>query len=166
MLSDIGKIAVPFSQLFKGALIVIGFEILRLINISIFGLGSIWPIAILWAICCWAPLGPNISTASVIFLLGLFLDAVAGTPLGIWALVYLTNFSIMIFVLRFMGKSSFNQYLNITVASFVMVVSTLFVGLVTDHVPNLKQLIIPLFVTIILFPYFSGYFIVDDEASS
>jgi hypothetical protein len=108
-------------RLFVGAMLVVAASLLNLIAVEFGPLGSPWPIALLWAACGWAGLGPNVTTAGLLFVLGVWVDVLTGAPLGTWALVTLSTHGITILLARFQGTGNLGYVGNASVSGFVMI---------------------------------------------
>ncbi len=109
-------------RLLVGTLLVAGTNLLSLAPLDIGPFGSPWPIGLLWAACGWAGLGPNVTTASLLFFLGFWADATTGAQLGTWSAVALLTHGITCLLARFVGLSGLGLIGKASVVGFAMVV--------------------------------------------
>jgi hypothetical protein len=117
-------------RLFVGALFVMGISLLNLIGLELGPFGSPWPIALLWPVCGWAGLGPNLTTASLLFFLGLWVDVLTGAHLGSWTFVALLTHSVLLLVARFVGLGGLSRTINSIICGVIMLLIMIVLGIV------------------------------------
>lgn len=77
------------------------------------GAARVLPVLPLISVFHWSIHRPNLMPALAVFLIGLFQDALSGTPLGLNALIFLGVHGVVLFQHRFfMGKSFFIHWLG------------------------------------------------------
>lgn len=147
-----------------GAFLVVAVSILNLIALEIGPLGSPWPIALLWPICGWAGLGPNVTTASLLFGLGLWVDILTGAPLGTWAFIALVSHGVILTLARFVGTRSLGRLSNGVIASIAMAITMILFGLWRDTGFYVVGSILPLVTAVIFYHFFGKVFeLAEDE---
>jgi hypothetical protein len=107
-------------RLMVGALLVMGVSLLNLIPLNLGPFGSVWPLALLWPVWGWAGLGPNATTAGLLFILGLWVDFLTGAHLGTWATVALTSHGLILLLTRFVGLASFGPVAGACIGGAVL----------------------------------------------
>jgi len=84
--------------------------LMSVVPTSIPGYRSVVPVLALMAIYHWAVYRPNLLPLIAVFALGLMQDILTGTPLGIYVLVFLSVYGVVLFQRRFIAGKSFFIY--------------------------------------------------------
>ncbi len=93
--------------------------ILNVIPTSIPDYAAITPTLALIAVYHWAIYRPNLLPLTAVFALGLLQDILSGAPLGVYVLVFLTAYGIVLSQRRFLtGKSFMIYWLGFAVIAF------------------------------------------------
>jgi hypothetical protein len=151
-------------RLIVGALIVAGVGLCNLISIDLwYGFGSVWPIGLLWAACGWSRLGPHPSTATLIFLLGLWTDALTGAPMGTWALAGLVTHFVTIIMYQFLGLSSLGKVATCAICAIVMMIVINVIGLWQQNALYVLGNLVPLSITVGLYGLIGQWFELYEE---
>jgi hypothetical protein len=150
-------------RLLIGAVIVAGTSLFNLIALEFGPLGSPWPIALLWAACGWAGLGPNASTAGLLFALGLWVDVLTGAPLGTWAVIALITHAITLVMARFIGTSSFGPLGSVIVSACVMLLAMVTIGLWRDGSFYFLGALLSLVTAVSCYPLVSRFFELSED---
>lgn len=135
-------------RLFVGVVIVAITSLLNLIAVELGPFGSPWPIALLWAASGWAGLGPNVTTAALLFSLGLWVDVLVGTPFGTWSGVTLLTHGIVILMARYLGTSNLGRLGRAIICACVMLLVMTLIGLWQGGGINFLSAILPLGVAV------------------
>jgi hypothetical protein len=150
-------------RLLVGGLIVAGISVLNLIALEVGPFGSPWPVALLWAACGWAGLGPNVTTAGLLFLLGIWVDALTGAPLGTWAAIALLTHAILIVMIRFLGIGNLGRIGNASVAALVMFLCMLGVGVWQSGSFYFLGAVLPIVSAVILYQLVGQFFELSED---
>jgi hypothetical protein len=108
-------------KLLTGSLVVMAVSVLQLIGFDLWIFGSPWPIALLWAACGWAGLGPNMATAGLLFALGIWVDVLTGSVVGTWAFIALLTHGVTLLSARFFGTGALSPLVNCALGGIVMI---------------------------------------------
>ncbi len=93
--------------------------ILNVIPTSIPDYAAITPTLALIAVYHWAIYRPNLLPLTAVFALGLLQDILSGAPLGVYVLVFLTAYGIVLSQRRFLtGKSFMIYWLGFAIIAF------------------------------------------------
>lgn len=152
-------------RLFTVACFLVGFCFLNLIPISFGILGSIWPIAPIWAIGAWANDGPSVKYALVLFAIGILMDAISAANLGVFASVYILTYGAYLLKVRFWGHSSSARFSDALILAFIFVISCFFAGIFAKQWPNIISLIVPLSITIALYQKMVSLFVISGNSN-
>lgn len=112
--------ASTLTKLIQGGLAIIGLSILNLAPLSWGVLGSFWPMFLLWGICGWLGLGPNIAVTFGLILLGFWLDVIYGTAPATWVLLALATYSFMLLANRYLGTDTASPIVRCAIAGAVL----------------------------------------------
>ena len=103
--------------------------ILSVVPTHIPGYGRIAPILALVSIYHWAIYRPNLLPLFAVFILGLLQDLLTGTPPGLYILVFLTVYGVVLSQRRFFAGKSFTVYwFGFAVVSLVASVESWVIG--------------------------------------
>ncbi len=150
-------------RLISGALLVVGTSLLNLIALEVGPFGSPWPVALLWAACGWSGLGPNVTTAGLLFLLGLWVDVLTGAQLGTWPLVTLLTHGIVMLLTRFLGAGNAGYLGNASTAGFVMIVTTIVIGFWRGAHFYVLGAILPVVSAVLLYHFVGRFFELSED---
>jgi rod shape-determining protein MreD len=93
--------------------------ILNVVPTSIPDYATISPTLALIAVYHWAIYRPNLLPLTAVFALGLLQDILSGAPLGVYALVFLTAYGVVLSQRRFLpGKSFMIYWLGFAIIAF------------------------------------------------
>ena len=84
--------------------------ILSVVPLRIPGYAEIAPVLALMSIYHWAIYRPNLMPLGAVFLLGLLQDLLSGSPVGLYVLVFLTVYGVVLSQRRFFAGRSFIIY--------------------------------------------------------
>jgi hypothetical protein len=152
-------------RLLVGAMIVAGTSLLNLIAFELGPFGSPWPIALLWAVCGWTGLGPNVATSFLLFILGLWVDTLTGAQLGTWAFVALISHSVLLLFARFLGTGTLGRVGSSVVCGGVMFVVMLALGFWQHGGFYILGLLLPLIIAVALYRFVGGVFELSEDAT-
>ena len=107
-------------RLLIGTIIVAATSLLNLIPLEFGILGSPWPVGLLWAICGWSGLGPNLTTATLLFFLGLWVDILTAATLGTWAFIALSTHAATLVTAQYLGTNGLGRIGSIAVSGTIM----------------------------------------------
>ncbi len=138
-------------RLFVGAILVMGLSTLDLIPLELGLLGSVWPIVLLWPVCGWAGLGPNVTTAGLLFLLGLWVDTLTGAQFGTWSFIALLSHACVLVQARVLGTRNLGRISRATLAGVVLFLVMLLFALWRNIGFNIMSAIVP--ITVAIFCY-------------
>lgn len=150
-------------RLIAGAMLVFGVSLLNLIALEVGPFGSPWPIAILWAACGWAGLGPNVTTAGLLFLMGLWVDVLTGAQLGTWPLVTLLTHGIVMLLARFFWARTSGHVGNASIAGFVMIFISVVISLWRGANFYVLGAILPVVSAIVLYHFVGPLFQLSED---
>ena len=150
-------------RLFTGAILVAGISLLNLIPLEFGPFGSPWPIALLWAACGWAGLGPNLTAAGLLFILGLWIDALSGTPLGLWSSVALLTTAVTIGLSQYLGLGSLGRLGNAGVSGIAMLVIMVIANLWRGAHFYLLGAVLPIVTAIIAYQFVGRLFELSED---
>jgi hypothetical protein len=150
-------------RLLVGVLIVAGASLFNLIALEIGPFGSPWPLALLWVVCGWSGLGPNVTTATLLFALGLWVDVLTGSPLGTWAAIVLISHAISLAMTRFLGTGSLGRMGSAILTGAVMLLVMLVVGFWRDRSFYVLGAVLPLIGAIGLYPFVGDLFELSED---
>jgi hypothetical protein len=150
-------------RLFIGAMVVVGTSLLNLIAVEAGPFGSPWPIALLWAACGWAGLGPNVTTAGLLFVLGLWVDALTGAPMGTWALVTLLTHGLTILSARFLGVGNLGYVGNASISGLFMILISILVSVLRGTSFYLIGMISPVLGAIVVYHFLGRLFELSED---
>jgi hypothetical protein len=138
-------------RLFVGAMLIIGVSFLELIPVELGPFGSPWPIALLWPVCGWSGLGPNVTTAGLLFLLGLWVDMLTGAQFGTWSLIALSSHALVLVLAPFLGTRNFGRISRASLTGLVFLVMMLLFSLWRNTGFNIVSSLLPLIIAIITY---------------
>ena len=152
-------------RLLLGTLVVAAVNLLSLVPLELGPFGSPWPIGLLWAACGWAGLGANVTTASALFVLGLWADALSGAPFGTWSAVALLTHGITILLLQYVGLANLGKIGNSMVSGAIMLFCLVAVALLRDAKFYLLGAILPIVSAVLIYRFTGNLFeLKEDEA--
>ena len=137
----------------------------NLIPISFGIFGSIWPIAVIWAIGAWSDGVANSKYGAILFIAGLIMDVLSATNLGTFAAVYVITYIAVLVHIRYFGALRIFGYISPIIISFYLLLACLVVGAVAKQWPNFLALVLPLVTTILLYPFMSKLFATHEPTS-
>ncbi len=149
------------TRLFFMAVILAGFGLLNLIPFSLGILGTIWPIAPLWAIGAWGRDPPSGKCALILFVVGIIMDVVSASNLGIFAAVYVLAYGGYLIKVRFLGTTAAPQTGDALFLSVIFIVACLIAGIFAKQWPDVISLIAPLAITIAFYPRMMKIFVIS-----
>ncbi len=111
-LDQMARNITPFS-------LTLALIIFSVVPLRIPGYAPIAPVLALMSIYHWAIYRPNLLPLFAVFLLGLMHDLLSGTPVGLYILVFLTVYGLVVSQRRFLvGKSFFVYWFGFLLISF------------------------------------------------
>lgn len=152
-------------RLIAGAALVAGTSLLNLIAFELGPFGSPWPIALLWAVCGWAGLGPNVATSCLLFVLGLWVDALTGAQLGSWAFVALISHGLLLVFARFLGTGNLGRVGSSVVSGVIMLFVMVALGFWRHGSLYILGLLLPLIIAVALYRFVGGVFELSEDAT-
>lgn len=141
---------INFRQLLLCAFLVIAISIL---NLAQFGnvLGTyIWPFALVWFLPSISKYGFNAYIALFLFILGIVQDLIFGQRIGIYGAVNVASYGLLAGLFAFLPLNFKSNIIDIFASTLCFLASIIIVGLLISDIPNLKGLILPLALTIII----------------
>lgn len=149
---------INFSKFWIGIFIAILFCILNQIQIAkIFG-SSIWPLSAILLLPAWSRIGINFFSILSLFLLGLFQDFLLGQEIGIFATINLIAFGLLLLNKSFGPSLAKKSGLEAIITTFIYLAAILIFGIITQNIPNLIGLIIPLISSCFILYKSNGFF--------
>lgn len=121
----------------------------------LFGLRLPEPVIPLMVTFAWAVIRPSILAPVAVLLLGLFLDMLWGSPLGLWAVSLLTAYGVVLASRNMMaGQSQPMMWAWYAVVCLVAMSAAYLFSMVDSHtLPNLFGVAWQLLATIVLYPF-------------
>ena len=149
------RVVGPQHWIFIPALIALAATIVFATPVRFFGLPLPEPIFPMVLAFAWPLIRPSIIAPLALLLCGLFLDLLWGSPMGLWSLMMLAVYGVVLFARSFIvGQDTlflFGWYAgSVSCAWFA---AWLFVSLDIGVMPNLIGGLLQLIVTIALFPF-------------
>jgi rod shape-determining protein MreD len=145
----------PWRWLVAPALICMGMTILFAMPIRIFGLQAPEPVFAMAPTFAWAVIRPSVLAPFGVLLMGLFLDAFWGGPIGLWGLSLLTAYAASLSLRSMMsGQSRLMMWGWYAGASAVaMAAGFLFTMLDSLAMPTILGAFWQFLATVLLFPF-------------
>jgi hypothetical protein len=150
-------------RLLTSSLIVLVVSMMSLLSLTLGPFGSPWPIAILWAICGWAGLGPNSATSLLMLVLGLWVDVLSGTHLGTWAFVALGSFVLSLLAQNFFGLGNLRPLVKCAVCGVIMMIVMIGFELAQHQRLVILDAILPVLTATILYPLVDKWFDLSED---
>jgi rod shape-determining protein MreD len=97
-----------FTRLLTPFLLTLALVILNIVPLEIPGISSVMPLLPLIAIYHWAVYRSELLPAYAVFIIGVLQDIFSGTPIGIYTIVFLMVYGIVIWQHRFLFGKSFS----------------------------------------------------------
>jgi rod shape-determining protein MreD len=150
-------------RLFVGALLVMAVSLFNLIALELGPFGSPWPIALLWPICGWVGLGPNVTTAGLLFGLGLWVDVLTGAPLGSWAFIALLTLGVLLLLVRFVGFGGLGPAASAIVTGVIMAITMILFGVWRGAGFYVLGSLLPLLTAVAAYPFVRKLFELSED---
>ena len=148
-------------RLLIGSLITVSAGFLSLAPISLGLFGGVWPLALLWPLVAWQPIGANISVALLLLGLGLAFDLVTGAPLGSWGFIVTISYGLMQLQERVTGALAADGWLQPLLSAIYLLAATLFVSLLQGDGLGIVSILLPLTLGYFLYPLVCRHIILE-----
>ncbi len=134
-----------------------------LLSMLPFGLSSgivITPAFALMAVFYWGLYRPDLMPPYIVFVIGFAEDLLSGGPLGLWALIYLIVYAIVVSQrLFFIGRAFMSIWIGfgvitLLVAALVWLIGSIYFGTLLSPLPALAQAV----ASFVLYPIFGRLF--------
>ncbi|HEX6858603.1 MAG TPA: hypothetical protein VF138_00165 [Caulobacteraceae bacterium] len=145
----------PWRWLGIPALAAFGASVLFAVPLRVFGMQLPEPVFAMVLAFSWAVIRPSILAPFVLLLLGVLLDALWGSPLGLWSLSLLIAYASVLFVRNWMsGQSSPIMWIWFAgVTALAMLSGYIFTMIDAKAAPGWGPMAWQFFCTAILYPF-------------
>jgi hypothetical protein len=151
-------------RLLGGAGLVAVVSLLNLIAVDLGQVfGSPWPVALMWAICGWAALGPNVGVAFLLFVLGLWADVLSGAALGTWSALALITYGLTLLVEHYLGTAELAPLASCAVTGLLMLSVMALFGVLQNQQLNLVGNLTSICLSVGLYHFVSKYFELPED---
>jgi hypothetical protein len=141
----------------KGVFFLLSLTILSVLSINVFGIHASFLFLPLMAVFLWPRVGNPIGSIIFILLFGLLLDVLSSGPRGLWALIFLTVFTIFGPLRRLKHQTFRSAYkMWFLVLGVALLMAYLLGWFALRHQPDLLPMIYQAAVAVISFPFVYG----------